>query len=182
MVKINIEFSPLRPVRFMPLGVFKQVHPACVISHVHMCPTVRNLNVRLCFSIIMTTHQCCQSIASWPIDTPLLPCLPPASTLQVDVNGDAERPPRRCCPQEHAHSCLSYLLVRNLYIHLTSSFSIRKSDVRKSVNSWSVSSAAQWLNGLDGSISTREPLLFTKAQRWMQELSTRVCFYRNHHR
>lgn len=34
--------------------------------------------------------------------SPPLPCLPPASTLQVDVNGDAEGPTGRGCIQEHA--------------------------------------------------------------------------------
>lgn len=58
-----------------------------------------------------------------PVDRPLLPCLPPASTLQVDVNGDGERPPGRSRVQEHAHNylCLRHLPAPSMYIHLTSS-------------------------------------------------------------
>lgn len=38
----------------------------------------------------------------------LLPCLPPANTLQVDVNWDAVWPPGSSCVQEHAHADVSH--------------------------------------------------------------------------
>lgn len=44
-----------------------------------------------------------------PVDHPLLPCLPPASAMQVDVNRDAKRPPGRTRAQDHARSYPSHL-------------------------------------------------------------------------
>lgn len=62
---------------------------------------------------LMKATQCFSVLA-------LLPCLPPPSTLQVDVDGDGERPPGRSCVPEHSHSSLSQTLPSPKYVHLTS--------------------------------------------------------------
>lgn len=82
------------------------------LSHLCVCVSLNSWRERICFcfSFIITPVGVVDTFRYW-LCGPLLPCLPPASTLQGDVNGDAERPPRTSCVQEHAHSSLGCLPV-----------------------------------------------------------------------
>lgn len=156
-----------------------------LIMNNHICLTVGNLNVKLfklqCFSWIMNSHQCFQSLAAWLSYRLLLPCLPPSSTLQVDVNGDAERPPGRSCVQDHAHSYLSHLPAQSMFSRLTSS-SLSGSQIsfcqqlRHHLESPTDSSAVQWLPGPDCSLFTRElPVVYQASKVSATTPSVLVC-------
>lgn len=82
-----------------------------------------------------------------PLDRSVLPCLPPASTLQIDVNGDAEWPARRSCVQEHACSFLTHPPSPEAVSPPNEHLSVWESNVLRSANCWSGSSAAGRLTG-----------------------------------
>lgn len=114
-----------------------------------------------------------------PLHRSVLPCLPPASTLQIDVNGDAEWPARRSCVQEHACSFLTHPTVLRLYLLLTST---SLSESQMSFGQPTVDQApvqqGDWPGGRDCSLFTGEhPVLFAKAQRWVHEHSPASCAF-----
>lgn len=87
-----------------------------VLKLVASSPKRLSTEVNICFPLLCPPHWRRQ----YPLDRPLLPCRPPASTLQVDVNGDAERPPGGRCAQEHGPSSTGPLLVQIPLVHLVS--------------------------------------------------------------
>jgi len=112
-----------------------------------------------------------------PVDGHLLPCLLPASPLQVDVNGDGKRPPGSRCVQEHTHSFLRlspspdgvwiklFSLWDSNVLLLTSTADHRVSPMKH--GDWGNQIAVHSLGGF---------LLFTEAQRWVQQhLPTLLC-------
>lgn len=141
-----------------------------------------------CFSFIMTSQQCFQNLAACAVDRPLLPCLPPASTLQVDVNGDAEWPPGRSRVQEHARSYLSHLPAQSTYIHLMSS-SLSESQMsffQQMIISYLQQAPMQRGDSLSGLVQFIHRATPCCLPRLKGERSStfhpHVGFYRNHHR
>lgn len=115
-----------------------------------------------------------------PVHHLLLPCLSPASAMQVDVNGDAKRPPWRTSAQYHAQSYPS---------HLPECISSWETPLYLKVRC----SAAKWSPHLcnklecgdpDCSLSTGElPVVYQKLKGERNNIfHPLMCFYRNHRR
>lgn len=115
----------------------------------------------------------------------LLPCLPPASTLQVDADGDGERPPGRSCVHEHTRSYLplGHLPLLSVCVRLTSSSPSLKVKVCQQL----IILCLRWSTATE---RTRFQFIHREASRCLPRLKGEcynsfrppVCFYRNPHR